>query len=70
MAAATTPADPPRSQPVRTSPPPPSDATQIAMVLFIAAPVVGAMCSAPIVGGTLATLATLDSLLILFGINY
>ena len=51
-------------------PPPPSDAVQIAMMLFAAAPVVGAVCSAPMVGGGLASLAILDTMLILLGINY
>ncbi len=51
-------------------PPPPSEAVQVAMMLFAAAPVIGAVCSAPMVGGGLVTLATLDTLLILLGINY
>ena len=52
------------------NPPPPSDVVQIAMMLFAAAPVVGAVCSAPMVGFGLASLAILDTMLILFGINY
>jgi hypothetical protein len=51
-------------------PPPPSDAVQIGMLLFAAAPVVGAVCSAPVVGFGLASLALLDTLLILFGVKY
>ena len=50
MAAHAPAADPTRPEHVRTNPPPPSDTVQIAMILFAAAPVVGAVCAAPIVG--------------------
>jgi hypothetical protein len=67
--AASVPADKPRTEAARTEPPP-SDAVQIAMLLLAAAPVVGAVCSAPVVGFTLAGLALGDSILILLGVNY
>lgn len=69
MAAAPAPVPQTRTEPARNDPPP-SDAVQIAMMLFAAAPVIGAVCSAPMVGGGLATLALTDTLLILLGINY
>ena len=67
--AATAPAETPRHEATRY-PPPPSDAVQIGMLLFAAAPVVGAVCSAPVVGFGLASLALTDTLLILLGIKY
>jgi hypothetical protein len=45
-----------------------STAVEIAFLLFVLAPVTGAILSGPIVGGTLLTLAVTDSILMLIGV--
>jgi hypothetical protein len=47
---------------------PRSETTDIAMLVFVLAPVAGAILSGPIAGTTLGSLALLDSLLIALGI--
>lgn len=48
-------------------PPPPSEMVQVGMILAALAPVMGAILSAPIVGGGLASLAVIDTVLMLVG---
>jgi hypothetical protein len=47
---------------------PRSETTEIAMLVFVLAPVAGAILSGPIAGTGLASLALLDSLLIALGL--